>query len=95
MLRQCHGGERVGESSVSREGWREGGREGGREKGPDLSPHAAFTHPPPSSRPPSLPPPLPSRYMQRLGLYGRENGTLFENMNEFFNESGFKSSMGM
>jgi len=32
--------------------------------------------------------------MQRLGLYGRENGTLFENMNEFFNESGFKSSMG-
>jgi hypothetical protein len=33
--------------------------------------------------------------MQRLGLYGRENGTLFENMNEFFNESGFKSSMGM
>jgi len=32
--------------------------------------------------------------MQRLGLYGRDNGTLFEHMDDFFNESGFKSSMG-
>lgn len=48
------------------------------------------------SRLPSLPPSLPPsfRYMRRLGLYGRENGTLFEDLDAFLHESGFKRSIG-
>ena len=33
-------------------------------------------------------------YMRRLGLWGRENGTFFEDMDSFFNQSGFKNSVG-
>jgi hypothetical protein len=32
--------------------------------------------------------------MTRLGLWGRENGTFFDDQNAFMEESGFKSSTG-
>lgn len=31
---------------------------------------------------------------KQLGLWGRENGTLFEDQNEFMQASGFKRSTG-
>jgi hypothetical protein len=33
-------------------------------------------------------------YMTRLGLWGRDNGTLFENQAQFMQQSGFKRSTG-
>ena len=31
---------------------------------------------------------------QQLGLWGRENGTMFESQKEFMEQSGFKHSVG-